>query len=247
MVNDVNSELMGILQALKDDPEEFIAEVEESLERFFLVPYKASKKDYDSEAIQERREWYYAERKAYWANPRPAQLYLLMRLGFNGIWQTCKESKGLFGTPAGLLGQTRQSQILNPELLRTWSRALQDTSITAGDYSHLSIPPGPETFVFRDPPYRDSFTTYGVPFDDTEQERLLAWVKELVAQGARVALSNRVVPGDSFFEDRIEEFFSFTYLPVTYTAGRRRKDVKNDAFEAKKAVEFWPCPNSKMR
>lgn len=93
------------------------------------------------------------------------------------------------------------------------------------------------TLIFCDPPYRDSFTTYGTGFDDQEQERLCHWMNGLVKKGATVLFSNRRVgEDDTFFEDLLDDSFVFYDFPITYTAGRRKRT--EDGFEAKKAVEF---------
>lgn len=234
VVNDINPELVGLLRAIRDD-EEFLGNLTPLVDAYLTLPSEKTV----------RKTWYYEQRRTYWADPTPERLYLLMRLGFNGIWQTCKESNGLFGTPAGLLNQVRREQIVKAGLIEAWREHLSNAAITSGDYSAMEFPLGDSTFVYCDPPYRDSFTTYGVAFDDGEQERLVQWLHYLVDQGCTVAMSNRTVEGESFFEDLMGDAFTFHYIPVTYTAGRRKR--VEGGFEAKPAVEFLAVSNNATR
>ena len=91
-----------------------------------------------------------------------------------------------------------------------------------------------DSFVFLDPPYRGSFTQYGVNFDDKLQESVLSYFNECKLRGATPLLSNRDI-GDGFFEER-KGNNKMIYIDVTYTAGRRKKTA--DGFEAKKAREI---------
>lgn len=227
-VNDINKEIMDVLRVVSSSPDQFISDVNVIVDEYFNIPYQGDKSS--------RKLWYYEKRKEYWETGDLALLYVLMRTGFNGIWQTCKESQGKFGTPAGLLNQTRREQIINEGLIRQWSSALQKTSIQSTSYEQVLIPHGEDTLVFCDPPYRGSFTTYSTDFDDDEQERMCQWIKDMIDQGSKVTMSNRVVEGDSFFENLLGDCCDFHYFPVTYTAGRRKKT--DTGYEAKPAVEF---------
>lgn len=222
LINDVNDELIGVLRALRDDPGGFIEIVDSLIEDYLVIEGKEARKAY-----------YYDLRKKYWDEPNPALLFFLMRLGFNGIWQTCVEAKGLFATPAGLLNHTRKEQICKADNLKEWSSALQTTDIYSQDYLSLNIPEN--SYIYLDPPYRDSFTNYSTGFNDENQKQLVSWAKEQAEKGSTVLLANRCVDGDTFFEDLLPEA-TFHYFDITYTAGRRKK--VDDGFEAKKAREF---------
>lgn len=222
-INDSNSDLMGIYQNLRDNPKELISDTRRVLE----VVLKGENKD-------DRKALYYTELRNYWSTDKPGELLALLKLGFNGIWQTKKESKGKFATPAGLLNQKDADSILDKMDFDGWNKALQRTTIGSSDYRELSFEPE-NTLVYLDPPYRDSFTTYSTDFGDKEQVEVVNYAKSLSAQGATVLLANRYVDGDTFFEDLLPEA-DFHPFDVTYTAGRRKK--VEDGFEAKKAREF---------
>lgn len=222
-IGDVNTELIGVLTSIRADPDRFTAQVTDLADQYLAVPGKA-----------ERKAWYYAQRAAYWADPDPATLFVLMRLGFNGIWQTCTASKGLFATPAGLLGHTRPGQIIRPGAASAWADALATTTIHAGTYATVALPDR-AAFVYLDPPYRGSHTTYGTGFDDTDQAALVDWARAAARDGHTVALANRCVDGDPFFEELLPDA-TFHYFDVTYTAGRRKQTPAG--YHAKAAREF---------
>lgn len=224
LVNDVNRELIGVLNTVRTDPKRFIAAT-----TALVTPYL------DLVSKEERKQWYYALRKRYWAAPTPENLYILMRLGFNGIWQTCKDSNGLFGTPAGLLNHKRVEQVLNPTTITNWAAALKTATLTAGTYETLQLPDTP-ALLYLDPPYRDSYTTYGTGFSDADQQQLSRWYRTQHALGHKVLLANRVKDDDGFFEDLLGDIATFHYFDVTYTAGRRKRT--ETGFEAKPAREF---------
>lgn len=225
VVGDVNAELMMILTEVKTRTEGFIKDVHALVDAYLNVEGGKA----------QRKVWYYELRKEYWASPDPVKLYVLMRLGFNGIWQTCTASKGLFGTPAGLLGHTRKDQVINDTNVRSWARSLQDTHVHAGPYQEVPIPKE-RSLIYLDPPYRDSFTTYGTGFGDEEQKDLVTWALEREKEGHLVILANRCVEDDTFFEDLLPEA-RFYYFDVTYTAGRRKKE-EDGTYTAKSAREF---------
>jgi DNA adenine methylase len=218
IINDINSEIIGIYREVRRDPQAFIDACLVYVEQYFKV--------------SDRKAYYYALRSRYWQNPTTPLLYVLMKLGFNGIWQTCKDSNGMFGTPSGLLNQTKVEQIVNSENIMVWSERLAGTEIVSGDYREIVVPDN--SFVFLDPPYRDSFTTYGTGFNDADQEEVIAHAIKW-SEHSTVWLSNRTVDGDDFFESRIPNG-QFYHFDVTYTAGRRKR--VGDGHEAKKAREF---------
>ena len=234
-LGDCNAELIGVLAAIQDDPDQFITDVSALAQGFLALPTPAG----GGKAA--RKQWYYALRAAYWDAPSPAALYVLMRLGFNGIWQTCAASNGLFGTPAGLLTQTRLDQILDADLVHAWADALYGTTLHAGSYQDIPVPRTGNVLIYLDPPYRHSHTDYGTGFDDGALCDLLAWAVAQADWGCTVVLSNRTVEGDTFFADWLAEadaagLATVTEIAVIYTAGRRRRTA--DGYLAMPATEL---------
>lgn len=222
-INDVNKPLMEIYERIKNDKSSFVKTITEYFNDYL-----------SNDSLEDRKIWYYSFRKLYWDNPDPEKLYVLLKTSFNGVWQTCKDSKGLFGTPAGLLNHSDIAKLCNLDNIDNWSLSLNNTTVTDVSYKDIKIPEG-KNLIYCDPPYRDSFTNYGTGFDDKDQNDLIAWCNNLASDGNKVLLANRVVEEDDFFESKMTDF-DFHYFPVKYTAGRRKK-VEN-GYEAKEAVEF---------
>lgn len=223
ILGDVNAEIMQLFAEVKDHPQRLIDNVK---------PFSDA---WAAATAARRREMYYEKREAYWAmdfGPEAtATLYGLMRTGFNGIWQTCVASRGRYGTPVGLVNKT--TPVLDVHAIMTWSAYLQATRFHSGPYQTMDI--ANESFVFCDPPYRDSFTTYGTGFNDDAQKDLIAWCQDLAARkNCKVWLANRDA-GDGFFE-RETRNARILHFPVTYTAGRRKKT--DEGFVAKPATEL---------
>ena len=155
-----------------------------------------------------------------------------MKTGFNGIWQINKNTNGRFRTPSGLLNQ--KDKVYDKENVLEWHSALQKTTILSGDFSETLEHSTEGSYTFLDPPYRGSFTQYGIDFDDKIQMSVLDHLNKCKEQGSYTLLSNRDV-GDGFFEDNVGDN-KMAYFNVTYTAGRRKKN--NDGlFSAKPAKE----------
>jgi DNA adenine methylase len=222
-LSDINLEIVDLYRLVKSDPQ------------FIIKEMKALEAKWLPLDIPERKALYYELRQAYWATPEGPQatalLYFLMKTGFNGIWQTCKASNGRYGTPVGLANQ--KTAVFSPDVVLDWHSRLANTDLLCAGYDKIGVDDA--AFIYCDPPYRDSFTTYGAVFGDDEQVRLIEWCrKQHEETGSIVWLCNRDA-GDGFFEKHAPEARMHRF-PITYTAGRRKRT--EDGFEAKKAVEL---------
>lgn len=218
VMNDINPEIVGIYTAIKNDVEAFIERMETLTKQYLPL----SKVD--------RKLFYYALRKEYGSNwtqwnatDESATLYFLMKTGFNGIWQTCRESQGRFGTPSGLLNQT--THVYDKDNVREWHTMLQKVDIHCGNWD-ACVTVNDTALFFLDPPYRDSFTSYGQVFDDTHQLECIDFCKKQDANGHLVMFCNRD-SGDKFFTSNQGDL-ELSYYDVTYTAGRRKQNKDED-------------------
>ena len=225
IINDVNSDIVRIYKTIKSDCNNFISILDE-LSQEYLPLTKA-----------ERKKYYYSLRHkhaydyVFWDSTKEAAiLYFLMKTGFNGIYQVNINTNNRYGTPSGLLNQ--KDKVYDKEVVEWWNKALQNTQILSGDWKDCVsyVEDKEDNFVFLDPPYRGSFTSYGQEFSDKDQIDLINYVGN--NQNTKVFLCNRDI-GDQFYENinlKIDKF------DITYTAGRRKKT--EDGFEAKPAVEL---------
>ncbi len=228
VINDSNESIMGIYKAIKKDTQNFITHMG-SLSDAYLPLSKDNRKAFYYEL---RRQ--HAYNYELWTDTQEAAtLYFLMKTGFNGIWQINKNTNGRFGTPSGLLNQ--KDKVYDKENVLVWARALRRCKLLTGDFQQTIGEATPDSFVFLDPPYRGSFTQYGVDFDDNLQESTIKFLNDLTDLGAYAMMSNRDV-GDNFFESR-QGSNKIVYFDVTYTAGRRKKNA-DGSHSAKKAKEI---------
>jgi DNA adenine methylase len=218
IMNDINPEIIGLYNAIKHDHLNFIARMD-TLEAQYLPLNKV-----------DRKAFYYALRKEYTTNwtqwnktDESATLYFLMKTGFNGIWQVNQSSNGRFATPSGLLNQT--TKVYDKDNVLEWNTFLQKVDICCGDWSDCTALAEGKTFFFFDPPYRNSFTSYGQVFDDTQQLALIDFCKQEDLNSNIVMFCNRDA-GDTFYTDNQGQL-EISYYNVTYTAGRRKQN-KND-------------------
>jgi DNA adenine methylase len=226
VINDVNADIVRIYNSIKNNLPEFLFKLD-SYCNVYLPMNKEDRKKYYFEVRHEHAydydKWSEAE--------EAATLYFLMKTGFNGIFQINNNTNRRYGTPAGLLNQ--KDKVYELDVVKWWNQALQNSEVMSGDWKEClkQVPDEDNTFVFLDPPYRDSFTSYGQTFGDDEQEKLIKYVRSRKLSTA--FLCNRDAE-DGWFEERLGKLIMDKF-PVTYTAGRRKQT--EEGFEAKQATE----------
>ena len=226
VINDVNADIVRIYNSIKNNLPEFLFKLDSYCD-VYLPMNKEDRKKYYFEVRHEHAydydKWSEAE--------EAATLYFLMKTGFNGIFQINNNTNRRYGTPAGLLNQ--KDKVYELDVVKWWNQALQNSEVMSGDWKEClkQVPDEDNTFVFLDPPYRDSFTSYGQTFGDDEQEKLIKYVRSRKLSTA--FLCNRDAE-DGWFEERLGKLIMDKF-PVTYTAGRRKQT--EEGFEAKQATE----------
>ena len=228
VLNDSNESIMAIYAAIKKDVNKFTEHLD-GLSEAYLPLNKENRKSFYYEL---RRQHAY-DYEGWSKTQEAATLYFLMKTGFNGIWQINQNTNNRFGTPCGLLNQ--KDSVYDKDNVLEWSKALKRCKLMTGDFRDTMSAIKDNAYVFLDPPYRGSFTQYGVDFDDHLQEAVITFLNDLTAKGAYVMMSNRDV-GDNFFESRCGNN-KIVYFDVTYTAGRRKKNA-DGSHSAKKAREI---------
>lgn len=225
IINDINSDIIRIYKTIKSDCNNFISLLDEMSEEYLPLD-KAARKDYYY-SLRHKHAYDYVS----WDSTKEAAvLYFLMKTGFNGIYQVNINTNNRYGTPSGLLNQ--KDKVYDKDVVGWWNKALQSTTILSGNWkdsvSYMSDTT--DSFIFLDPPYRGSFTSYGQDFGDDKQMELISYVQG--QKQSTVFLCNRDV-NDGFYDNinlKIDKF------NITYTAGRRKKT--EDGFEAKPATEL---------
>jgi len=222
VINDINEDIIHIYRSIKSDLPEFLSRLNDLQSKYIPLSKEDRKKFYFE--VRHQHAWDYES----WSKPfESATLYFLMKTGFNGIYQLNKNTNGRYGTPSGLLNQT--DVVYDVNVVNWWHEVLQRTDIKSGNWKDAVSGLPEDTFYYFDPPYRDSFADYGNAFND---ESLLELI-DFSSKQRNVMLANR--DDEDWFENR-KQGLSHIHIPVTYTAGRRKRT--ENGFEAKPAQEI---------
>lgn len=229
VINDVKEEIVGIYNAIKNDLDPFLVRLDSLCSKYLPLEKVDRKKmyyDLRDEYTQQWTKWNRTE--------EAATLYFLMKTAFNGIWQETKTSNGRFATPSGLLNHT--VKVYDKENVFEWHDFLQNVDIFCGDWKDACEQVSERSFYFMDPPYRDSFTSYGEGFTDQDHANLIKFCCDKDKQGDYVFYCNRDDAGDGFFDTHIQHLYKENY-DIKYTAGRRATETDGER-TAKKAKEI---------
>jgi DNA adenine methylase len=174
VIGDANAELVTCYTAVRDDVDGVIARL------------RKYRNDHD--------EYYRVRGKdpaRLSPSARAARVIFLNRCGYNGLYRV--NSKGIFNVP---FGRYRRPVICDEGKLRAAAQALRKVKIAWGDFATMLAKPGPNDFVYLDPPYvpisvTSSFTAYAArDFGSAAQERLAETLRALSARGVPALLSN---------------------------------------------------------
>lgn len=185
-INDMNKELIGTYESIRDDVDNLIAK----LKKHAKENTKETAKDY----YYTVREWDrlpgYSKRSK---TTKAARFIYMNKVGFNGLYRV--NLKGQFNVP---YGRYVNPKICDEELLRDISKYLNEKNIifTSKDFEDATSDVQEGDFVYFDPPYdpiskTSSFVSYQKGgFDREQQKRLKRLADDLVHKGAKVILSN---------------------------------------------------------
>ena len=192
-INDINETLIHTYIAIRDKVDELIS---------YLSVLEGEYVCLQGDKV---KEYYYNIRDIY--NRTSSSVYkdalflFLNRTCYNGLYRV--NSRGEFNTPAGSYSHPL---ICNEPLLYACSKALSNTDILCGDYKKCISAATVNTFIYADPPYKDTFTSYSAErFSDKDQEDLHKALKKASLKGAKFMLSNSD-PGD-YFDKLYKEFY----------------------------------------
>jgi len=183
LLSDVNPELVGVYQAVRDDVEGVISALSQ-----------LASGGHSAEAYYGVRTRYNTERRAT-QTKRAAMFLYLNKTCFNGLHRVNR--RGEFNVPAG---KYKNPRIVDVDNLRAASAALGSAEIRRAGFEELLGSARPGDFVYLDPPYvpmstTASFTAYAQEgFGPADQERLRDVYRELDRRGCRLMLSNSDVP-----------------------------------------------------
>lgn len=234
LVNDYNSELILLYRQLADNGEAFIRralEVEKKLLSYEL--------DADQRAYYNELKYRHIDQLDDPVN-EAAQLYVMLRINFNGFWKIYEYSKGRYASHPG---EIAQRNIVNMRDLKKWSQLLSTRcTILNEDFGEIQNHLTDRSYVYFDPPYRESTNIYTDDgFSEEDQIRLCALSEQLCKDGHYVAYSNKEI-GDGFFDKHLPSF-EHHFFDVHYGAGRGTSyNASNEIL----AVNFQSIPPNSL-
>lgn len=194
VINDLNAELNQLYHVMMNHTEEY-----QKYHRKFLAPYLAITPPPKPQISEERKKYYYELRQKYWDNDfvspveESACLMFMMRINFNGFWGQSKKYPNRYGTSAGNMWWKKKwfDQLEVDEL--HFIEFLKSCVITKESYEDTAKWVDKGVWMYADPPYRLSHENYRAAgeFDDTCQEQLCDFMKDVHSRGGYAALSNR--------------------------------------------------------
>lgn len=208
--NDKIVELVDIYRAVRADVDAFIAGVDR-----FAGPYLA---EHGKDA---RRKFFYEVRQAYMERQidGPEPLFFLLWCAYSGLYRTGKEFPGRFNTSHGF--GLEKPGFYKPERLRAAAEVMGSWTFTSGDFAALASRVTADSFVFLDPPYRETYTGYTADgFGAADQERVVEFALEAARRGATVVYTNKHL-GDDWYDERfVPAGFTVELVPIRYQVNR---------------------------
>lgn len=205
IINDLNSELMLLYTQIRNNWSEFREEYIRTYERFLSTPedkrksmYNAYKKDYC---------WCY---EALTDVELAATLLTLLKTNFNGIWQGYIMYGGRYSTPPGHVNY--KPSIFDVDKVEEFSKLLNRCELHNKSFEEVPIPD--RSWVFADPPYRDTKKMYSDQFTDELQSSLANHIQN---KALLYAESNKEI-GDGFWQSHFPTD-NIHFLDHKYTCG----------------------------
>lgn len=213
VANDLLAPVVEIYEAVRDDVETFITEVESYAGPYLAAGDKAG-----------RRAFYYQVRERYLRREvdGPAVLFFMLWCAYSGLYRTGKTYPGRFATPHGF--GLEKPGFYHPERLRAAAPLMATWTFTSTDFADTLDAVDSDTLVFCDPPYRQTFDGYtGDGFTEEDQLRVVEYVHAAAQRGARVVYTNKDT-GDGFYERHFPAF-TIARVPIRYQVNRNCADV----------------------
>lgn len=209
IINDLNWEMMGLMDQIKNNWKVFKDHYLKTSEVFLNTPQDRRKALYN--CYKKRYAWNY---KGLSDAEIAANLLVMLKTNFNGIWQGYKMYGERYSTPPGHINY--KATLFDLNKLELFRDMLCRAEVYNRSFEDVPVPE--RAWVFADPPYRDTKKMYSDQFDDQLQDILANHLLSLAEEkGAIYAESNKEI-GDGFWTSRFPaEYLNF--LDHKYTCG----------------------------
>ncbi len=209
IINDLNSEMMLVYTQIRDNWEAFRDEYLHVADQFLNTVGLDERKELYLET-KRQYAWEYKDKSNQWL---AARLLIMLKINFNGIWVShYKKWNCRFGTPPGHMNYKESAFDINK--VEEFRDMLLRATLYNRSFEDVPIPPN--SWVFADPPYRDTRKMYSDQFTDELQSKLAA---HLQSQDCLYAESNKEI-GDGFWNERFPTE-NINYLNHIYTCGQK--------------------------
>lgn len=205
VINDINKDLIGIYNTIKNNSLELINVLEKLQNDFYSLNKEEQKREY----FNQKREYFNSKQEN--EINQSALFIFLNKTCFNGLYRVNR--KGEFNVP---MGSYTKPLICDKENILAVSEVLKSVQILCGDFEQTLSFAEKNTLFYFDPPYKplsktSNFNAYSeYNFDDTEQIRLRDFCKKLDQLGYYWILSNsdmkNMDKNDNFFDDLYSDF-----------------------------------------
>ena len=216
VINDFNAEVVDMYEQLRDNTNEFVERTIELEAKYLEIDGVESRKAFYNKLKMMHINDYKTQGKLVTA----VNLHFMLKTNFNGWWKIYNYSNGRYATPPGVMNQKKR--FININNLRNTGNFFRNRCvILCGDFQNTTQSyVDDKTFIYFDPPYRDSTTKYTEgDFLEEDQIRLCKYFDWCVSdKGALAALSNKEI-GDGFFETHLGNY-CLHKMEAKYTAGR---------------------------
>ena len=205
IINDLNTEMMSLMTQMRDNWTEFKEHYQRTAEVFLNTPEDRRKALYN--CYKKRYAWNYK-----WLSEAEiaANLLVMLKTNFNGIWQGYIMYGRRYSTPPGHINY--KPSLFDIEKVEQFRDVLLRATVLNVSFADVKIPE--HSWVFADPPYRDTRKMYSDQFTDELQSQLAAFLQ---AQDCLYAESNKEI-GDGFWQSHFPEN-NIHYLDHKYTCG----------------------------
>ena len=216
IINDRNTELVDFYRNLRDKSDDMIGYLKKLESDYLSIHHK----DLEKRAVyyEDKRLTYVHDHDQLDPIEESAYLHFMMKISFNGWWKVYEFAKGRYSTCRGTL--TEKKPFINYKLLKETSKFFKERviDIMSVDFAQVYFEGGPNTYVYCDPPYRESYgyEYQAGAFNDDDQKRLCEFMLECHDEGCAVSMSNREV-GDGFWTEQIPDMEVLSF-DAKYTA-----------------------------
>lgn len=205
IINDLNHEMMHLMVQLRDNWKEFREHYVRISDVFLNTPQDRRKALYN--CYKKRYAWNYQ-----WLSEAElaANLLVMLKTNFNGIWQSYIMYGRRYSTPPGHINY--KSTLFDIEKVEQFRDVLLRATVLNVSFADVKIPE--HSWVFADPPYRDTRKMYSDQFDDKLQSELAVFLQR---HDCLYAESNKEI-GDGFWQSHFPDA-QIHFLDHKYTCG----------------------------